>query len=54
LTKKQRELNKQKEAELKEEANKRNQQMTEEQKNKGSWAVVGRYEKRHLVKKIKQ
>jgi hypothetical protein len=41
LTKKQREINKQKEAELKEEANKCNQQMSEEQKNEGSSAVVG-------------
>ena len=45
LTKKQRERSKQKEEDLKEEANGRNQGMTGEEKNEWKWVVVGRDER---------
>ena len=51
LTKKQREMDKQRGTELGEEADRLNSQMTEDQKKEGSWVVVGRYEKRRLIKK---
>jgi hypothetical protein len=51
LTMKQREMDKQKGIELGEEAGRLNSHMTEDQKKEGSWVVVGRHEKRRLIKK---
>jgi hypothetical protein len=51
LTMKQREMDKQKGTELGEEALRLNSHMTEDQKKEGSWVVVGRHEKRRLIKK---
>jgi hypothetical protein len=51
LTKKQREMDKQRGSELGVEAIRLNSHMTEDQKKDGSWVVVGRHEKRCLMKK---
>jgi hypothetical protein len=51
MTMKQREMDKQKGTELGEEALRLNSHMTEDQKKEGSWVVVGRHEKRRLIKK---
>ena len=51
LTKKQREMDKQRGTEMGEEADRLNSHMTEDQKKEGSWVVVGRHEKRRLIKK---
>jgi hypothetical protein len=51
LTKKQREMDKQRGTEMGEEADRLNSHMTEDQKKEVKWVVVGRHEKRRLIKK---
>jgi hypothetical protein len=51
LTKKQREMDKQRGSELGVEAMRLNSHMTEDQKKEGSWLVVERHEKQRLIKK---